>query len=179
MTDPKIDLRLSYPGYIALAREEAVVLTPYPDGQYMSIGIGHNGPDVTPESVLASPLDAFKLAVKDVSIVEIMINKFLKVRITQQEFDMLVLFAHNKRSLVENLTDIYNEGGDVEEVVSRLVTYNKNKAGKFILGLVGRRYREGLIGVRGDYGDTRIKLFTRYPGPSTYIQAPPLEDFLS
>lgn len=172
------DRTLSYSGYVSLAREEAIVLLPYPDGQYMSIGAGHNGPDVTPESVLTGPLDAFKLLAKDISRFEIMVNGFLKVEISQQEFDMLIIFTHNKGSLVENLTDIYNEGGEVDEVVSRLVTYNKNKAGKFLLGLVGRRYREGLIGLRGDYGDTHIKMFRRYPGPFELITAPSREEFM-
>lgn len=164
-------MQFSYNGFVALAREEALVCTPYQDGQHLSYGFGHNGPDVQPGMRL-TPLEAFKLLRQDTKQFEDFINKCLKVEILQREFDMLVLFTHNKFHLVENLTDIYNEGGDTQEVISRLVTYNKNAKGEFKLGLVGRRYREGLIGDRGDYGSRQIKLFDHYPGDYTVIDPP-------
>lgn len=161
-------MKFSYNGFMALAREEAIVLTPYPDGEHLSYGLGHNGPDVTPDKRLTVP-EAFQLLRKDTQKFEDYVNQCLKVEILQREFDMLMLFTHNKFHLVENLTDIYNEGGSTAEVIRCLITYNKNAKGEFKLGLVGRRYREALIGDHGDYGSRQIKLFDHYPGPFTIL----------
>src|SRR5690606_19932917 len=83
-------------GVQTLRNHEGFSATAYPDGQYYSIGFGHNGPDVKPGMVITEE-EALRLLEQDVGWASEAVRTSLDpgTMLTQRQFDALVSFVYN------------------------------------------------------------------------------------
>lgn len=122
-------------------------------GAPWTIGWGHTGNDVRP-SICISQQRADELFAQDLAEVEAGVNRLVKVRLTQNQFDALVSFAYNCG--LDEDSDILPEGlGD--STLLKYVNQNKhvlaaaemlkwNKSGgRVLLGLIRRRQAENKL----------------------------------
>lgn len=152
-------MQTSQRGLEFLEKEEGCVLYPYKDqAGKPTIGIGHL---IKKGEVFETPFtreSALRLLAKDVKICEAVLEKFVKVTITQHRFDMLVSFIFNcgvgaftKSTLLKALNL-----GRYDLVPKELSRWNKARGedGKLtaLPVLSGRRRREGEIWEKG-YGE--------------------------
>jgi lysozyme len=160
---------------IFIACREAVVLSAYPDGPHHSIGCGHNDPSLKLGDRITVQR-AFELLRQDVASREAIVNRSVKVPLSQQQFDALLdLYYQNG-----NKKDVHGKpgwthvvgllnAGDYAGAAAYLPDCRCNSAGKEIGGLRKRREMEQAIFLRGDYGDLSSVPF--YPGdPKTTSQ---------
>lgn len=171
-------MQTTYRGLCAIAREEAVVLVPYPDGRpgEFSIGIGHYDPTLKADSPAITIEEAWELFRSDMAPRELEVAKMLKMSVVPQENDALVSAYYNKGSKVRPVIDLINKGEKME-AMALLLTINRNAQGEFKAGLASRREREMRMFLRGDYSDEekdvpKLKLWRGAP-----IGAPELIDF--
>jgi len=151
-------MRLSEKGKVALVVSEGIVTTCYKDSVGVhTIGIGHTkgAGDPNPKDFIGKTLslvDILKIFDTDIKKYEGYINQYVKVKLTQNEFDALVHFVYNvgptnfKRSkLLKNLNS------------------NENKKLVFKTGFHGflkqkelksRRDKERDIALEGKYGSS-------------------------
>lgn len=172
-------MQMTYRGLCAIAREEAMVLTPYPDGLagQFSQGIGHFDPALTADSPSITVEQAWELFRADMAPREAEVAKMLKVPVIPQENDALVSAYFNKGSKVRPVIDLIN-AGDKMEAMALLLTINRNAKGEFKAGLASRREREMRMFLRGDYSDEardkpKLKLWRGVPvGEPEMIEFP-------
>jgi lysozyme len=111
-------------------------------GGVWTIGYGHTGPDVK-QGDFISLKDADLLFLRDLERFEKAVNKFVKVPISQNQFDALVSFSFNvgiEAFKTSTLLILLNKGL-FEEVPFQFERWNK--AGGFtVLGLIRRRQAE-------------------------------------
>lgn len=144
-------MRTSPDGIDFIRREEGVRLKAYRDvvGVW-TIGIGHTGTDVHPDSVLASVAEADALLRKDLERFEYAVDRAIGVpQVTQGQFDAMVSLAFNigaKAFADSTLVKRFNRG-DVQGACTEFVRWNK-AGGVLNEGLLKRRAREAWVFAR-------------------------------
>lgn len=136
-------MKLSDKGLELIKAHEGLSLKAYicPAGVW-TVGYGHTGADVTPETVWtqAEAENALRL---DVGWAEDCINQFVDVPLTQGQFDALVSFVFNvgpnafRNSTMLKLIN----SGNFEAAGSQFGRWNKG-GGKVLSGLTKRRQEE-------------------------------------
>lgn len=165
-------------GYLSIAKREALVLVAYPDPTWdsPSIGFGHNDKTLKQGDTITIP-EAFTLLKNDVAARAVDLDRWLKVPVSQQQFDALISFYYEygtKGSTVQSTIEMLNQRN-----MAAVATYFVGACisnGSFSLGLLVRRIEELLIFFAGIYTDIgTCSLFTGLPAsttPQTYtIQA--------
>ena len=108
-----------------------------------TIGYGHTGPDVVEDTPSITKDQADKLLQKDLSRFENDVNNFVKVSLTQNQFDALVSFTYNlgagslKSSTLLKLLNT----GNYDAAAQEFLKWNKSN-GKPVDGLTRRRTAE-------------------------------------
>jgi len=107
-----------------------------------TIGYGHTGDDVWPGLVITLA-EAEALLTKDLKRFEGYIDKYVKVPLTQNQFDALVSFVYNigAQAFIESTLLKKLNAGDYEGAAAQFPRWNKAK-GKVLAGLVKRREKE-------------------------------------
>lgn len=141
---------------ICTALEEAIVTVAYPDGEKMSIGVGHNDPALKPGDEWDLPR-IFDQFARDLEVREKDITRWLHVPVTQSEFDPLIDIYFNKGNQVHPVIDFVNDGNKLN-AVAQMLTINRDQHGVFKPGLAERRYRNMRVFLHADYGDLSAKV---------------------
>ena len=115
------------------------------DAHGYSIGYGHfrlpgdNFDNITQEF-------AEQLLKKDVSIAESLINKAIKIKLNQNQFDALVIFAYNTGRGKSDLYGMINNNDDPESIVRWWNShYIQDSLGVKLPGLIKRRAFESTL----------------------------------
>lgn len=133
-------MQVSNKGLLHIEALEGFRETPYMDaGGVLTIGIGHTGRDVRPESKVSHE-EALAFLRADCSKAEECINKYVHVVLLQHQFDALVSFVFNvgcsafiKSTLLQVINN--NHTMEISDQMMRWV-FVKGKRNK---GLVNRR----------------------------------------
>jgi GH24 family phage-related lysozyme (muramidase) len=133
---------------------EGAVLVPYSDGDYLSIGFGHNGPGVKADLKLSSLREAWDLLVLDIRKREPMLNKLLgDIGVLQHEYDALMSLMYQGGR--DNLEAVLHwlAKGDRRGALHEWLDQDTNAKNKHLEGLEKRRVREMCIFEAEEYGD--------------------------
>jgi lysozyme len=142
-------MKLSEDGLEAIVDFEGSVLKAYRDvGGIWTIGVGHTGPDVHPDS-LWTPDKVHEALAADLTRFELAVATSVTVPLTQGQFDALVSLAFNigehafkTSTLVKRLN-----AGNYKEAACQFVVWNK-VGGNVNNGLLARRAHEMYTFVR-------------------------------
>lgn len=155
------EMILSEKGIAMLIALEGEKLTAYQDvAGIWTIGVGHTGlVDGKPISrgMKITQAQSRGLLKADLRAFEHTVNHIIKVRLTQAQFDALVIFAFNiGQAAFANSSAVHriNLGEPVERVVERIAVWNKitvNGKKTVSKGLVNRRNAEIALYSRGEY----------------------------
>jgi lysozyme len=137
------ELFYDHTGLELTAHAEGVKLTAYRDSVgVLTIGVGHTGPDVFEGQTITYD-EAMNLLAADVHAAEEGVKKYVKVQLTQNQFDALVDFAfnlgvgsleHSTLLRLVNLGDFLGASGEFQKWVTA--------GGHKLPGLVARRAEE-------------------------------------
>jgi lysozyme len=107
-----------------------------------SVGYGHTGPDVH-EGLVWTPNQAGAALQQDVQTAVKCVNTYIKVALTQGQFDALVDFCFNvgQGNFVGSTLLRKLNAGDFSGAAAQFPVWNKSK-GKILPGLVRRRMLE-------------------------------------
>jgi GH24 family phage-related lysozyme (muramidase) len=163
-------MRVSPNGLLFTVCREAIVLVAYEDGKHLSIGMGSNSPDLKEGDAITvhEALQRFKA---DIAAREAIVNRSLKVEVSQQTFDCLVDFYYQNANKVDGqgrpgfktVVSLIN-AGDLNGAAEQLPEWHFNSAGEPKSGLKTRRLMEQAVMVHGDYGDlSTVKLWRGNP----------------
>ena len=152
-------MQLSRNGAIFLACREAIVTVAYQDGQHCSIGMGSNDPSLKPGDTITVK-EAFERLKRDVAAREAIVNRMLKVAVSQQQYDALFdLYYQNGnkpdgagRRGFDHMASLIN-ARKFEDAAAYFPQCDRNSAGEPKDGLRKRRMMEQAVFLRGDYGD--------------------------
>jgi lysozyme len=136
-------MRTSPAGIAAIRGFEGCVLKAYQDvAGVWTVGVGHTGPDVHPETHWTQQ-QADEALAKDLNRFELAVATVVTVPISQGQFDALVSLAFNiggnafrTSTLVRKLNE-----GDLAAAACQFVVWNR-AAGEYNPGLLTRRARE-------------------------------------
>lgn len=143
-------MTLSDDGVAVAHHYESCRLEAYPDpgskdGNPWTIGWGHTGPEVVKGLVWTQQKadDTFRV---DVGSVERDVLEQLKVKVTQGQFDALVLFVYNvgANAFFKSTMRYMINNGDFEGAVKEFARWNKND-GRAMKGLTRRRASEAAL----------------------------------
>ena len=161
--------KVSDNGLNIIKNHEGLRLTAYKPvaaEKYYTIGYGHYGPDVQPGQTITKE-QAEDLLRKDVAGAEATVNKYVKVDLTQNQFDALVSFCYNVGSgnfkgstLLKKLNK-----GDYEGAAQEFNKWNKG-SGKVLGGLVKRRAAESAL-FSSDIGKEIETINKQKPNPKS------------
>lgn len=149
-------MRISDKGIDVLVQLEGVRFKPYKahqDEEYLTIGIGHYGPDVSYDMEITEN-DAKILLREDIKKFESVINELVIVPLNQNEFDALVIFVFNigetefKKSTLLKLLN----NGDYDKAAEQFLRWHYVK-GVHVEGLLNRQKKTKEIFLIGKYGD--------------------------
>jgi len=158
-----MELRTSAAGVHAIKQDEQFVPRAYDDAQpwkvinpgqrvlgRMTVGYGHTGPEVKP-GMIVTETEATEILKTDLVTAERAVKRYVKVQLTQDQFDALVSFVFNvgaenfrKSTLLKRI----NAEASYDEIAYQFSRWNKSRvAGKLIVlgGLVKRRAREAKL----------------------------------
>lgn len=152
---------LSDKGIAMLVSLEGEELTAYKDiADIWTIGVGHtgevNGNPIT-QGLTITKEQSRALLKSDLKAFEYTVNHYVRVALTQSQFDALVIFAFNigRGAFVSSSAlKRINAGEPVERVIERIAVWNKiTLNGKKVVskGLVNRRNAEIALYARGEY----------------------------
>ena len=107
-----------------------------------TIGYGHTGPDVWPGLVITEKW-AEQLLEEDLKRFEAYVSGYVRVDLTQDQFDALVSFTYNVGAEAFKNSTLLRKlnAGDYEGASKEFTRWNKSK-GKVLPGLVKRREKE-------------------------------------
>lgn len=129
----------------------------------MSVGFGHNDPNLKPDDPPITVQQAIDLLIADLAPREAAVSKMFSVPVLQQEFDAILDAYYNKGNLVRPVVRLINEGRK-SDALDQLLTINRDASGTYRAGLARRRQREVEIFLHGDYGDiSKMKLWRGDP----------------
>jgi len=134
--------RLNEAGLALLKKWEGCKLTSYKDvGGVWTIGYGHTRTARPNQTITQDEAD--RLLREDVAVFADGVDKAVKVPLTDNQFDALVVFAYNVgRGAFNNSTLLRKlNAGDYASVPSELMRWNKVK-GQVVKGLTNRRSGE-------------------------------------
>jgi lysozyme len=151
-------MQTSRNGLLFIAQREALVLVAYPDGRNHAIGFGHNSSSVLSGDVVTVS-EAFDLLKEDAASREPQINKWLKVPVTQPQFDALLslYYEYGLRKGgddVRSAINFINSGDPTAAEATMKACDTDSMTGKVIPGLLVRRQAEIQLFRDGDYGPT-------------------------
>jgi GH24 family phage-related lysozyme (muramidase) len=150
VSDDLFVMRTSLLGVLFIARREALVLVPYPDGTHVSVGFGRNNPQPVPRRI--TPKQAVKWLVEDIRDREAVVNNSLTEIVKQNEFDALLSAYYQGGTRNLGPLALAINKGDKKGAIELFPTLDKNRAGERKPGLHKRRLMEQAIFERGDYG---------------------------
>lgn len=157
-------MRVSRSGIVFIAQREALVTHSYQDGDWYSVGFGHNGPEVKKDLVV-SVAEAVALLVNDIRAREPIVSyALLGPPVAQHEYD--AIFSGYYQSGSDLLKDVAAKikAGDRYGAIAKLISHNTNAKGEYMPGLAKRRWREARIFHDADYGDlSKIKFYDGNP----------------
>jgi lysozyme len=119
-----------------------------------TIGYGHTGPtfgNPTPRGMRITDAQIDELLKQDMERFENAVTKYVKVPLTQNQFDALVSFTFNVGAgalSTSTLLKLLNQG-KYDEVPAQFLRWNKG-GGKVLAGLVRRRQSEAHLFVTGE-----------------------------
>lgn len=159
-------MKTSVQGAISLAGCEAIVLSRYLDAVHVwTYGVGHTAAASIPDPRKMLPMLTVKgsidLLLADLIGVERAINKLVKVKLTQNEFDALVLFQFNTGGLGQSKGLQKLNTGDKVGAWASFGSWNKGTIGSkrvVLSALVTRRAFEKHMFFDGYYGDGMASL---------------------
>ncbi len=146
-------MKLSREGYLEIAMYEGLVLSPYLDTQGVwTIGLGHTDHDkglkpskMKPSEVIA-PHQAVSMYMEDMKRYEERVNEYVRVPLTQNQYDALVSFDYNTGGISNStLTRRVNDGATAKVIADAFMMWTKNKE------LIGRRTNEKNLFIYGTY----------------------------
>lgn len=135
------------------ARREALVLEAYQDGDHLSIGFGHNGPDVKPGQKITAK-EAFALMEEDIAKRVPDVLRALKgAPVTQYQFD--ALFDNYYQGGSDDLDRVVPHviAGNHQEAMRTLLLNDRNAAGERMPGLLKRCSLRVAIYGGAEYGN--------------------------
>jgi GH24 family phage-related lysozyme (muramidase) len=146
-------------GLLFVGNREALVLTAYQDGKHCSVGFGSNSPALRLGDTI-SVRDAFALLKRDIAEREKILNRAIKVSVSQQQWDALISFYYQNgqkpdgqgRRGFDHMAGLIN-AGKFDEAAAYFPECDRNSAGEQKAGLRKRRLLEQAVFLRGDYGD--------------------------
>ena len=134
-------MKISEKGIDFIIREEGEVLTSYRcQAGVWTIGVGHTGKDVKPNMRITKEKSR-ELLKLDLRHFENVVNKNIKVDLTQDQFDSLVSFSFNVGGVAfadSTLVKKINANAPIEEIEEQFRRWNKG-GGKVLPVLVRRR----------------------------------------
>ena len=145
-------MKMSTKGLLFLMNKEGVVLTSYKDSVGVwTIGVGHTAAAGAPKPKpgLEITLDgAVELFRHDIKKYEAAVNRAVKVKITQYQFDALMSFHYNTGGINKaRLTKLLN-AGDVHKATDAFMGWLKPPE------IIDRRKAEQALFKTGNYGNT-------------------------
>ncbi len=153
MTQPTINAK----GLHLIVRVEAIVLVPYQDGKYNSIGAGHNGPLVLPHIKITVP-QAFALLQKDCRVREPEMYRYCKREevpdnfFNQDQWNALVTFYHQRSNRDGGFTKLVYTAHNSPELLEELwLSFDDDSLGNRMPGLRKRRAHEWSVYSKGAY----------------------------
>jgi lysozyme len=168
---PDVDVQhMSTKGLIALANREAIVLSAYRDSKGIwTIAGGHTAAAGPPKPVPGMTLtmqQALELFARDVERYAARVRKYVKVKVTQPQFDALVSFDYNTGEIDKaKLVDTLNRG-DVQGAGRQFMNWVTPSS------LYDRRDGERRQFLTGDYGDTsKVTVYDTYPGKARRVSS--------
>jgi lysozyme len=136
-------------GYELLRECEGLRLKAYQDtGGVWSIGFGHTGRDVLPNSVIDEHT-AEVLLTQDVANAERSVKRLVRVPLNENQFSALVSFVFNlgeSQLRLSKTISVLNRG-QYMEFADRMLLWNKDD-GKEVAGLTTRRKKERALFLR-------------------------------
>lgn len=165
-------MKTSYKGRAFIAREEGVVLTAYQDSVGVwTIGIGHTtaaGPPAVTQGLTLTLAEAFDLFAKDIAKYEARVNAALTVSVSQNVFDACVSFDYNTGTINRASFVKLLNSGDLAGAGDGMMAWNKPPE------IIGRRHREQVLFLTGDYGPTgTIPVWQKQGGKPSSMALPP------
>lgn len=134
-------MRISQRGIDLIKGFEGCVLHAYkctPSEEYYTIGYGHYGADVRPDSTITKTIAEIMLK-DDLVKYETLVNIYSGYNFNQNEFDALVSFAYN----IGSIKQLTKDGTRTKaEIVDAMLLYTHDSAGNELEGLVKRRKAE-------------------------------------
>lgn len=171
----------TYKGRCAIARKEACVLKPYPDGDHLSQGYGHNDPSLTLDSPAITFEEAWRWLGEDLKSREKIVNNWLTVEALPHEFDAIISGYYQAGRRMLPVVHLINSGEKLE-AMALFLTINRNK-GIFSPGLANRRNAEMRLFTSADYTDAakpkpKLRLYQENPfvNPDYTLVDPPPEE---
>lgn len=128
---------------------EGLFLHDYDDGTgVITIGYGHTNLAGVPPKVFKgqriTQIEADQILAADLAAVEKDVSRFIKVPMTQPQFDALVSFHFNTGALGKSSIDDKFNAGDANGAMNSLLQYD-HAGGKQMAGLTRRRQAERLV----------------------------------
>lgn len=125
-----------------------------PDVNNLSIGYGHNKLPNDNFTKLTEA-EASELLKKDLVKFENIINKAIKINLTQNQFDALIMFAYNTGRQSSTLYDLINQKADIESIIKWWNEHYITADGKVLPGLIKRRAYESALFASGQSDPTK------------------------
>ena len=170
-------MQLSREGAAFIASFEAIYLEAYPDpgtgGEPITIGIGHTAAagGMRPRLGDIIPLSrAFSMFAEDMRKYEARVNRAVKVKLTQAQFDVLTSFDFNTGAVATGSVDDKLNAGNASAALATLARYNK-AGGRVMAGLENRRRAEVDLFRTGRYPPRKITIKDRRRSAGRLIDA--------
>jgi lysozyme len=155
-------LSIDAKGLHLIVRVEAIVLVPYPDGKYRSIGCGHNGPDVKAGTKI-TVADAFVMLKRDCVVREPEMRRYLSRNdispdfFNQDQWNALVCFYHQRSNRNDGFEELVAAAAEKSPTLEELwLSFNDNQDGERMSGLRRRRAHEYAVFANGAYEFTYV-----------------------
>jgi lysozyme len=147
-------MQTSQTGIDALKKFEGFSPTWIKDVNNVSIGYGHNKLPNDNFNRLTEA-EATELLKKDLNKFEAIINRVIKVPLTQNQFDALIMFVYNTGRTETTLYNLINQKADIESIIKFWNEHYITADGKTLSGLIKRRAYESALFSSGSIDQTK------------------------